>query len=144
MKIYEGRLTNQYCDVGDVGNTIERIAFDYASTSLLYALVQSDAGEWSIVVLDQKQSTGSKGDSLECKSKVLINANLVLGKIRLDLKGSLSITSVKHGLIITDRQRGLLHLLDTSDLTKLLQSPQLYTIFEFPPMKQNDICEVKE
>jgi hypothetical protein len=45
----------------------------------------------------------------------------------------LSLTSVKHGLLILDREHGSLYLLDTQDLARLLSEPLAILVHTFQP-----------
>lgn len=59
----------------------------------------------------------------------------------------LSITAVKHGLLVLDREFGKIYLLDTSDLTRLLQIPMALLIYTLPPHSVRDdsyIYDMKE
>lgn len=59
---------------------------------------------------------------------------IVLGRLHLsmNLTEPMSITAVKHGMLLLDRPSGNLYLLDTSELAGLLQNPRVTLIYTFP------------
>ena len=74
-----------------------------------------------------------------------------LGRLHLsqfaNRTSTLSMTAVKHGMIVLDREFGKLYLLDTSDLIRLVQDPLALLIYTIPPhhsRSNNYIFDIKE
>lgn len=65
VKIFEGRITTSYCDVGDFSK-IGRVAADFTHSFIIYAMSEATG---DIVVMEQKSNNQVKGDAVECKSR---------------------------------------------------------------------------
>ena len=68
LKMFEGRLSSQYCEVAKV-QEISRIAADYMHSNIVYALTTTN----ELVVMEYKQpsqsSSTSQKDQIDCKSR---------------------------------------------------------------------------